>query len=288
MERFAVGDFLAAVLHTIVFHRAMGVVRPKEVCLRAITERTASHPSSPQESSDVFGVSWNTIGEPGVDTSIQTAIRRFSRAALASVGPDLARGEVTLRLYSKQAAPGFLGMAGTVEKVFWEAWTIPVLVNSQPRAAGDAPDIAMQRARLQSNLEDTVRSSILQVCQMACGDVQHLPAIQFDIDAPMQCGFEILVPGDIPANAATAGPSLHSVRAAAAAGGAAPATAAGGRATDSSNADALRQPAQLQRTSSSGSTREEEGGGNGVFGGVAGVGRWFGRMISQGPPLITK
>jgi len=36
--------------------------------------------------------------------------------------------------------------------------------------------------------------------------------------------------------------------------------------------------------SSIGSTKDE----GGVFGGVAGVGRWFGRMISQGPPLITK
>jgi len=31
VERFAVGDFLAAVLNTIVFHRAMGVVHPQEV-----------------------------------------------------------------------------------------------------------------------------------------------------------------------------------------------------------------------------------------------------------------
>ena len=112
---------------------------------------------SSQESSDVFAITWNTIGEAAVDASIQTAVRRFSRAGLASVGPDLSRGEITLRFYSKQAAPGFLGMAGTVEKVFWEEWTVPLLVNAQPRAAGDAPDIAMQRARMQSNLEDPGR-----------------------------------------------------------------------------------------------------------------------------------
>jgi hypothetical protein len=33
IERFAVGDFLEAVLHTIVFHRAMGVVNPHEVSI---------------------------------------------------------------------------------------------------------------------------------------------------------------------------------------------------------------------------------------------------------------
>jgi hypothetical protein len=242
------------------------------------------HHETTQDSSDVFGVAWHTIGEKAIDSSIQTAIRRFGRAFLAPVGPDLSRGEVTLRLYSKRSSAGFLGMAGTVEKVFWESWTIPILMNSQPRAAGDAPDVALQRQRLQFSLEETVRATLLQVCQLAGGDLEHVPPIQFDIDAPMQCGFEILVRGDVAP--AALGPSLHSVRAAAASAG----SSAQSEAQRAGAAAPGNESPTLHRVPSYASSKGEEdsAANGGMMGGVAGVSRWLGRIISQGPPLITK
>lgn len=70
-----------------------------------------------------------------MDKSIEEAIETFSNS-LAEVGPDLARGKLELSFFEKRRRYLF-GVARSSEKVYWEQWSVPVVVNTRPRAVGE-------------------------------------------------------------------------------------------------------------------------------------------------------
>lgn len=131
-------------LHTILFHRALGPVKPVEVtrehqsalvCNEPLTATTFHRFLILQCESELLDIEYVRCGDADVDKSIEEAIETFSNS-LAEVGPDLARGKLELSFFEKRRRYLF-GVARSSEKVYWEQWSVPVVVNTRPRAVGE-------------------------------------------------------------------------------------------------------------------------------------------------------
>lgn len=248
IERFALTEYLRAVLHTIVFHRSLGVVTPVH------------------ESSELFQAQWCSIGMAEVSASVEDAVEQLSLDSLQPRSPTSAGGSVTLSFHTKTTVASLIGLGGTTLRKQFEEWRIPFLVDLQPRAPGDGPADTLHRQRRQADLEKAVRSSLLAVATLAVKQADHVPAVDFAVKAPLHFGFTINVPGKSNPS------SLHSLRAQAVSGGRAGASA------DTAGKPATTTPAPDEASPAAG----------GFMGGFSQLGSLMSRMLTTGPPLITK
>ena len=81
---------------------------------------------------ELFDITYVRCGDIVVDKQVEEAIEKLS-TSLEIVGPDLSRGQLLLSFYEIQKKKSFLGMISE-EKIYWEQWVIPVLVNTVPRS----------------------------------------------------------------------------------------------------------------------------------------------------------
>ena len=108
LPQFQVKEALRCLLHTILFNRALGPVRPREV------------------DSELFDVSYVRCGVVSVDKRIEEAIEAFSNALQLNTATS--RGRIVLSFYEKRTRKSFFGMATSEEKLYWERWVIPVML----------------------------------------------------------------------------------------------------------------------------------------------------------------
>jgi len=141
-------EVLRSVLHTILFTRALGKVKPVEVRHACASSTLACVTCVPcviicvcridliQYESDVLSLSYARCGVADMDKQVEEAIELFA-TSLSPVGPDLSRGTLVLAFFEKRKRYLF-GVAKSVDKVYWEQWSIPVVVNHRARPAGDS------------------------------------------------------------------------------------------------------------------------------------------------------
>lgn len=141
-------EALAAVLHTILFNRALGDVTLEVRHMKCFPD-----------------ISYSSCGSAAVDRVVAQGVADFI-AGLELVGPDLARGELSLSFYESKRRKSFMGLGGTVEdKVVWERWAVPVVVNKGTLQAVAA--------------EASLRSMLFRVLCDA-NDFHHLPRLRGD------------------------------------------------------------------------------------------------------------
>ena len=85
--------------------------------------------------SDVLDVTYARCGVTEMDKQVEEAIENFTHS-LTPVGPDLSRGTIVLAFFEKRKRYYF-GVAKSTENVYWEQWSVPVIVNHRPRTAAD-------------------------------------------------------------------------------------------------------------------------------------------------------
>lgn len=169
-------------------------------------------------------------GSLEVDKTIEEAIERFT-ASLEPVGPDLARASLVLSFYENRKK-SFFGITKSTERVFWEQWTVPVIVNLRPHvpgavlpssasaasgssassgagSMGDEGDTSasgsgggvvslsaaesLERERRHKQVETAVRNALLSIVKAASASTEHIPPINFHIAAPVTFPYEITV-----------------------------------------------------------------------------------------------
>ena len=91
--------------------------------------------SAAQYVSDVLDVTYARCGVTEMDKQVEEAIENFTHS-LTPVGPDLSRGTIVLAFFEKRKRYYF-GVAKSTENVYWEQWSVPVIVNHRPRTAAD-------------------------------------------------------------------------------------------------------------------------------------------------------
>uniref|UniRef100_A0A7S2BGI4 Autophagy-related protein 101 n=1 Tax=Octactis speculum TaxID=3111310 RepID=A0A7S2BGI4_9STRA len=130
-----VQEALQCLLHTIVFARwphQKGPLRPQEI--------QCEH----------FPVAYASCGEAVVYRRIDDSIQTFM-SSLVPAGPELLKGCLTLGFFYRRTNK--VVFWAYEEKVVFEEWIIPLLVNNTPHLAVNAPITALERDRMQKSAD---------------------------------------------------------------------------------------------------------------------------------------
>ncbi|XP_061363423.1 autophagy-related protein 101 isoform X2 [Gastrolobium bilobum] len=112
VEHFEIREILRCILHTIVFHRALGLVRPKDVDL------------------ELFDVTYVQCGEVELEKKIDEKIEQF--ICWVEKHPNK-KSQICLSFYevkNKQAS----WFSNKIERLYWEQWYINLNVAQHPKA----------------------------------------------------------------------------------------------------------------------------------------------------------
>lgn len=171
VEQFHLKEVLRSVLHTILFSRSLGKLKPVEYV------------------SDVLDLTYARCGVTAMDKQVEEAIENFTQS-LSPVGPDLSRGTLVLAFFEKRKRYYF-GVAKSTENVYWEQWSLPVVVNHRPRPAGNNAVATLESNRHQAATERAVKKLIRKVVSLAVTKTEHIPPINFQAPGPMTFYYEI-------------------------------------------------------------------------------------------------
>lgn len=138
LEQHQVHEVLRILLHTIVFNRALGPVKPVE------------------RDSELFAVTWVECGDPEVSRKVEEKIGQFGAWVQRNPGK---RGQVCLSFYEKRQRQSWFSTAE--ERLYWEQWVLEVAVAEPPPAEFEEQQAfaasslrAQRRQRLQAAIEE--------------------------------------------------------------------------------------------------------------------------------------
>ena len=87
--------------------------------------------------SDVLDLTYARCGVTEMDKQVEEAIENFLQSlAPDNVGPEMSRGTLVLAFF-EQRKRYYFGVAKSTENVYWEQWSIPIIVNHRPRLGSD-------------------------------------------------------------------------------------------------------------------------------------------------------
>ncbi|CAN0054556.1 unnamed protein product [Scytosiphon promiscuus] len=166
LHEYYVRDALQCLLHTILFVRAPGSLRPREVGARGSTV-----------------ASGRACGARDVDVAVDGALEDFW-GSLRPAGPDLSKGWIAVSFFMRRVQRSF-GLFLKEEKVVWEQWVIPVLVNTSPRPMEEDETSVLARGRLQETAIGLVQGRLLDILNSVNDCIDHVPPVGTEYEFEM-------------------------------------------------------------------------------------------------------
>ena len=162
-----VRELVGAVLHTILFCRAPGPCRP--------STGHAEH----------FGVAFARCSDLSITRAVDTAVDQLLTGKLVAAGPELSKGGLVLSFFERRTTTALFGLVSNEERVVWEQWVLPVLVDHTPQATSDDTASSLERARLKDEGEALLRQRISDVFEAVGASTDHVPPVmyEFQLDA---------------------------------------------------------------------------------------------------------
>ena len=178
VERFQVKEVLKALLHSIIFQRALGAQQMRDT------------------DSDLFDLSYVRSDSRAIDAKVEEQTEAFVKALERD--ETMAGHQVCLSFFELRVRPSTFGLFRSEEKVVWERWHIPLLVHARDDLGGQA-----ERAQRSLALEDTLRQRIECVLSTAawpkCHPKSSAPArLLRVIRAPLAAPGRPALPGERP------------------------------------------------------------------------------------------
>lgn len=180
-----VREALAAILHTILFIRSPGPVKPLSVHCEGFNLTYT------RIADDKATVGMNTLQHDYLDKMIDESIDKFLRS-LVQIGPELLSGCLTLNFFERRAQKQLFGLMTQQEKVIWEQWILHVVVNNTPKPLKNDSASIMERQRIQNTAEAMIRTALLKVFQYASGvdddgdnevaNLDHIPPSMYEFE----------------------------------------------------------------------------------------------------------
>lgn len=166
VEHFEIREVLGCILHTILFHRALGLVRPKDVDLQ------------------LFEITYVQCADAELDKKVDEKIGQFIDRV--EKHPNK-KNQICLSFYevkSKQAT----WFTNKVERLHWEQWYINLNVAQQPRAHSgksqhskivvDPGEAALEERDVRrAALEASLREVLFQIIKFVNEKRDHVPSI---------------------------------------------------------------------------------------------------------------
>ncbi|GBF95769.1 hypothetical protein Rsub_08205 [Raphidocelis subcapitata] len=154
VELHQVREVCRAALHTIVFNRALGHVRPVDV------------------DSELFDVTYVKCGDPEVDAVLEARISEFVGFIERQKAQDIA--QLRLSFYEKRRRQASWLLPAQDERLYWEQWLLNLTVVSPDPFTQDHTSLTytdaagVRQARLQSAVE-----GLLAAVVRAVNDKRH-------------------------------------------------------------------------------------------------------------------
>lgn len=156
LSRQGFEEAVKAIIHTIIFGRWPTEVRPIEVGLGSLP------------------ISFAIVGE--ARKLVNDSLAELSDSLLPA-GPELLKGSVTLTLFKRRANK--VVFWSYEERVVWEEWVIPILVNTS--AVADRRITADENAALQrasdARYTEGLQQRLMEVAVLLNDSVDHVPPI---------------------------------------------------------------------------------------------------------------
>ncbi|KAB2617931.1 hypothetical protein D8674_013800 [Pyrus ussuriensis x Pyrus communis] len=179
VEHFEIREVLRCILHTIVFHRALGLVRPKDIDL------------------ELFEITYVQCGDVELEKKIDEKIGQF--ISWVEKHPNK-KSQICLSFFelkNKQAT----WFTHKTERLYWEQWYINLNVAQHPKAhsgnshnskvVGDPGESALdERMARRAALEASLREVLFQIIKFVNEKKDHVPNIEGVVSFP----HEITIP----------------------------------------------------------------------------------------------
>lgn len=123
----------------------------------------------------MFAVEYPTCGDAGVERAVEEAVEEAMRAP-EPIGPDLDRARVSVAFFHEERRRALFGLTVHVDRVYWERWTVSVVMRSSRRT--EAED-ALDRERRQVLLDDAVRGAVVEIATLATREPDRMPPHDF-------------------------------------------------------------------------------------------------------------
>lgn len=130
-------------LHTVLFARAPSAVRPRDAYCRSLdlTFARCGEPDVDKTVDDVLDAFMRALAPAGTFfiSACFSVLSSSTRFAVDSCvpGPELSKATLLLSFFERRVSKSFWGFGSTEEKVVWEQWKIPFLINHSALPAGD-------------------------------------------------------------------------------------------------------------------------------------------------------
>ncbi|KAG0606675.1 hypothetical protein M758_9G159600 [Ceratodon purpureus] len=184
VEHYQIREVLRCILHTIMFNRALGLVRPRDV------------------DSELFEITYVQCGDSATEKKIEEKIDHF--LAWVEKYPNK-KSRVCLSFYETRNK--HMAWFSKVERLYWEQWCIqlhvvppPVSRSSSARKIFDSAQLGDngelmrdEQQRRHATLEAALREVITQVLLIVNEKKDHIPPVQ-QPDVVISFPFEISIP----------------------------------------------------------------------------------------------
>ncbi|XP_019185379.1 PREDICTED: autophagy-related protein 101 [Ipomoea nil] len=166
VEHFEIREVLRCILHTVLFHRALGLVRPKDIDL------------------ELFDITYVQCGDVEVEKKIDEKIEHFIERV--EKHPNK-KNEICLSFYevkNKQAT----WFSNKVERLYWEQWYINLNVAQHPKAHSSkshhskavfdpGESTSEERNARRAALELSLREVLFQIIKFVNEKKDHVPSV---------------------------------------------------------------------------------------------------------------
>ncbi|XVE87196.1 hypothetical protein DITRI_Ditri18aG0096800 [Diplodiscus trichospermus] len=167
VEHFEIREVLRCILHTIVFHRALGLVRPKDVDL------------------ELFEITYVQCGDDELEKKIDEKIEHF--ISWVEKHPNK-KSQICLSFYEvKSKQPSWF--TNKTERLYWEQWYVNLNVTQHPKSHSESA--SEDRSSRRAALEASLREVLFQIIKFVNEKKDHVPPIS---EGVIYFPYEIAVP----------------------------------------------------------------------------------------------
>ncbi|KAI9992600.1 hypothetical protein PInf_018042 [Phytophthora infestans] len=188
-----VGDAVTCLLHTILFTRAPGPVRPSEatchafpnityaLCAVGDVSRKVDHAVRSFEEAAVLGGSSYVMG------TSNGMMPAYGQPPNKSLGTSNVRGAnsgyIVVTFFERKVKKALFGLMSNEEKTVFEKWIIPFTVTSSPAASQE------ERELCAGETEAALQNALLHILT-AVQSIEHIPAAMYDFEITTFNGLE--------------------------------------------------------------------------------------------------
>lgn len=173
LEHYQIREVLRCLLHTILFNRALGPVRPRDV------------------DSEVFNISYVQCGDAVVERAIEDKVNQLFSWVQKHPGK---RATVLLSFYEKRYKQ--IWFSKQEERLYWEQWRIHMEV-IQPNGDVDANSESVRLQR-HTAFEEVLQDAMLSILTLVNEKKEHIPPV---VSSDVVCfPYEITIPNDADSN----------------------------------------------------------------------------------------